>query len=106
MRSFMKNKDIKCLQEHLAEAGELSKRVYYYLYEVQKERPLTAEEKKIDEMAHAVHVHVNHEYVFLEDEKEEKNMLRKIKKMVSGCSPSDFVACQRAIYDIKDMLKN
>lgn len=59
--------EIIYLHKVLNEARYFANDVRYYLYEVEKERPLTEKEKKLWDRTHDVHVHTDHAGCLISD---------------------------------------
>ena len=55
----MKEQEIDFIENALSEARQFSKDVRQYLYEIEKQRPLTEIEKKLWDKTHDVHIHTN-----------------------------------------------
>ena len=55
----MNKEELKIIQDALNEARYFSKDVRKYLFEIEKQRPLTDEEQKLWKSTHDVHIHTN-----------------------------------------------
>ena len=52
----MEKEKIKCFHDSLGEAKDFSKQIRKYLYEIEKQRPLTDIEKDLWNKTHRIHV--------------------------------------------------
>lgn len=59
---------VKFIHNSLREARTFSKEVRQYLYEIEKERPLTETEKKLWDKTHDIHVHTNDSGMLIQEE--------------------------------------
>ena len=64
----MKKDKVKFIHNSLREARTFSKEVRQYLYEIEKERPLTEPEKKLWDKTHDIHVHTNDSGMLIQEE--------------------------------------
>ena len=59
---------IKFIHDSLGEAKDFSKEVRKYLYEIEKQRPLTDIEKELLEKAHIIHVRTNDARLMIQEQ--------------------------------------
>ena len=64
----MEKEKIKFIHNSLGEAKDFSKEVRQYLYEIEKQRPLTETEKELWEKAHKVHVRTDDSRMLIQEQ--------------------------------------
>lgn len=63
----------KLIENALRESKDFAKAIRYYLYDISKERPLTAKEQKLFESTREIHVRTN-DAILLLDEQDKMSM--------------------------------
>lgn len=69
----MEKQKIKFIQNSLCEAKDFSKEVRQYLYEIEKQRPLTDIEKKLWDKTHRIHVRTGDSLMLIQEQSNEYN---------------------------------
>ena len=64
----MEKEKIKFINDSLGEAKDFSKQIRKYLYEIEKQRPLTDIEKKLWEKTHIIHVRTNDARLMIQEQ--------------------------------------
>ena len=64
----MDKEKIKFIYDSLGEAKDFSKEVRAYLYEIEKQRPLTDEEKKLLDETHRIHIKTEDSRMMIQEE--------------------------------------
>lgn len=64
----MDKEKIKFIHDSLGEAKDFSKEVRAYLYEIEKQRSLTDEEKKLLDETHKIHVKTEDSRMMIQEE--------------------------------------
>lgn len=64
----MEKEKIKFIHDSLRGAKNFSKEIRQYLYEIEKERPLTETERKLWDKTHDIHVHTNDSMMFIQEQ--------------------------------------
>lgn len=67
----MENEKIKFIHDSLGEAKDFAKEVREYLFEVEKQRPLTNTEKELWEKTHRIHIRTNDSIMFIQEQQED-----------------------------------
>lgn len=64
----MDKEKIKFIHDSLGEAKEFSKEIRKYLYEIEKQRPLTDAEKELWNKTHRIHVRTEDSRMFIQEQ--------------------------------------
>lgn len=64
----MKKNKVKFIYNSLVEAKDFAKEVRVYLYEIEKERPLTETERKLWDKTHNIHIHTNDSGMLIQEQ--------------------------------------
>lgn len=67
----MEKEKIKFIHDSLGEAKDFAKEVREYLFEVEKQRPLTNTEKELWEKTHRIHIRTNDSIMFIQEQQED-----------------------------------
>lgn len=73
----MNKEELDIIQVYMGEAGQFVKDVRAYLYEIEKQRPLTQTEQDLWGRTHNVHQHVNDTYLMVEAEEKLQEIASK-----------------------------
>ena len=65
----MNKEEFDIVLNHMCEANQFAKDVRAYLYETEKQRPLTKEEKALWDKTHYIHQHMNDALLMLQEDK-------------------------------------
>lgn len=65
----MNKEEFDIVLNHMREANQFAKDVRTYLYEIEKQRPLTKEEKALWDKTHYIHQHMNDAFLMLQKDK-------------------------------------
>lgn len=66
--NYMDKEKIKFIHDSLGEAKEFSKEIRKYLYEIEKQRPLTDAEKELWNKTHRIYVRTEDSRMFIQEQ--------------------------------------